>query len=66
VPTVPRKSTTYGTVPTVLLALAMGGAVMWLVSPASWETFLKLREEALLHEKEAVEEFLSDRKGRAT
>jgi flagellar protein FliL len=30
VPTVPRKSTTFGTVPTVLLALAMGGAVMWL------------------------------------
>jgi antitoxin VapB len=29
---------------------------------ASWETFRKLREEALLHEKEAVEKFLSDRK----
>lgn len=38
------------------------GDVILSRRPDSWELFLRLREEALLHDREAVEQFLVDRK----
>jgi len=38
------------------------GDVVLSSRPNSWDRFLQLREEALLHDREAVEQFLANRK----
>lgn len=38
------------------------GDVILSRRPGSWEQFLRLRQEALLHERESVKQFLADRK----